>query len=99
MPKATKTRWEPEDPHLPRIRDYLTHCRELNRLCSQNGWIDNDTLQIEIESRDGAGTRVAVHFTEVIMEGGGCVADRRECFGKLIIAFDPDGAVRACTVV
>ena len=96
---TTTTKFDPENPLCHRIRDYLSQCRELNQLCSQNGWIDNDTLQIDVEGCDGVEARVAVDFTEVIMEGAGCVADRRECFGKLIITFDPAGAVHSCRVV
>lgn len=92
MPDVTKT-------VLPKIRDYLTRCREITQLCSQNGWIDNETLRIDIERCDDAEARVAVRFTEVIMEGGGCVADRRECYGKLIVAFGPDGRVQSCVIV
>ena len=99
MPDSTTTKLDPEDPLFHRIRDYLSQCRELNQLCSQSGWIDNDTLQFDVEWCDGAETRVAVHFTEVIMEGAGCVADRKERFGKLIITFDPAGAVHSCRLV
>ncbi len=80
------------------VLDCLSRCRELAGLCGQNGWIDNDTLQFEIEHCDGTEARVAVRFTEVIMEGAGCVADRRERFGKLILEFDRDGTIRRCRV-
>jgi hypothetical protein len=33
------------------VEAYLRSCRELNKLCSQNGWIDNDTLAVHIEQR------------------------------------------------
>ncbi len=81
-----------------RIRHYLVRCRELSALCEQNGWIENDSLQIEVEHSADAEARVAVHFTEEIMEGAGCVADRRERFGKLILAFAPDGEVASCRI-
>lgn len=81
-----------------RIRDYLARCRELADLCEQNGWIDNDSLQIEWEASADTEARVSVHFTEVIMEGAGCVADRRERFGKLVLAFTPDGEVASCKI-
>jgi hypothetical protein len=79
-----------------RIRDYLARSRELAGLCEQNGWIDNDSLQIEWETSADTEARVSVHFTEVIMEGAGCVADRRERFGRLILAFTPDGEIASC---
>jgi hypothetical protein len=82
-----------------RIRDYLARCRELAGLCEQNGWIDNDSLQIQVETSGDTEARVSVHFAEVIMEGAGCVADRRERFGKLVLAFTPDGEVASCRLV
>lgn len=81
-----------------RIRDYLVRCRELSALCEQNGWIENDSLQIEVKHSADAEARVAVHFTEVVMEGAGCVADRRERFGRLILAFTPDGEIASCKI-
>lgn len=104
MPESERPARMPEslvlpDPLYARIRDYLLRCRELSDLCTQNGWIDNATLQIDVESRDGGDVRVAVEFTEVIMEGGGCIADRRACFGKLSIQLDRDGNVASCRLI
>lgn len=58
------------------VQEYLRSCREFNKLCSQNGWIDNDTLAVHIEQRDARHVVAAVNFDEVIMEGAGCTADR-----------------------
>jgi hypothetical protein len=60
----------------------------LSGFCSQNGWIDNDTLRYEVRSRDDHRLRVNVYFTEVIMEGSGCVADRVERFGQVDLKVD-----------
>lgn len=76
------------------IQDYLRECRELSRLCSQNGWIDNDTLEVEIlESRPGGQVTAAVQFEEVIMEGAGCVAGRVPCYGQVRMQLDRAGNV------
>lgn len=68
-----------------RIRAVLNEARELTRLCTQNGWIDPDTLSYELIEEGPGGTVVAVQFEEIIMEGSGCVADRRGCYGRVRI--------------
>lgn len=84
------------------IRDYLLQSPNLGRLCPQNGWIDNDTLQFLIERVEPEGTEeacrdvtVAVSFVEVIMEGAGCVADRKERFGNLKLRLDAGGVIQS----
>ncbi len=77
------------------IRQYLISCRELNSFCSQNGWIENESLVFEVQAIEERSAVVAVRFTEVIMEGSGCVADRIACFGKLRLFFDEAGKVTA----
>ncbi len=81
------------------IRDYLLNCRELNRLCRQNGWIDNETLHFEIANSNTEEATVAVWFTEIIMEGAGRMADRLERFGKLRLQFDSKGAIRSASQI
>ncbi len=75
------------------IHDYLRSCRELSALCSQNGWIDNDTLQVQILGRRANQVTAAVQFDEVIMEGAGCIAGRIPCFGQVQMHLDGDGNV------
>ncbi len=77
------------------VRSYLHQCRELVELCSQNGWIDNDTLHYEILDADAAYITAAVSFEEVVMEGSGCVAARVPCFGRVRLNVDAKGAVRS----
>jgi hypothetical protein len=59
------------------VQEHLRSCRELNKLCSRNGWMDNDTLAVHIEQRDARHVVAAVNFDEVIMEGAGYMADRQ----------------------
>lgn len=77
------------------VQEYLRECRELTRLCTQNGWIDNDTLKVEILQAQGRGGEViaAVQFEEIIMEGAGCIAGRVPCYGQLRMRLDEDGNV------
>ncbi len=76
-----------------KLKDYLRECRELAGLCTQNGWIDNDTLRIEIVDHSTAEITLNVQFEEIIMEGAGCVADRIPCYGKLRLRLDNNGEV------
>lgn len=76
------------------ISGYLSHCRELNRLCTQNGWIDSDSIRWEVVDGDLVGPVIAVQFTEIVMEGAGCVAARVPCYGRMRITLDRDGNVQ-----
>jgi hypothetical protein len=75
------------------IEAYLKSSRELSKLCSQNGWIDNETLRYELMEQDNTHAIVNVTFDEVIMEGSGCVADRISCYGKMRLTLDNNGRV------
>lgn len=61
--------------------------------CTQNGWIDDDTLRYEARERDDEHLLINVYFTEVVMEGSGCVADRVDCFGQMALRLDDRGEV------
>ena len=62
---------------------------ELARLCSQNGWIDNESLRVEVVEHDGDRLIVALAFEEIVMEGAARVA----CFGRACVEIDEDGEV------
>ena len=64
----------------------LTVAPELASLCTQNGWIDNDTLSYEIIEEEADRWLLAVQFEEIIMEGSGCVAGRIPCYGRVRLA-------------
>ena len=78
-----------------KLRQYLLECRELNAFCTQNGWIDNDTLQVDIVERDGLNVIAAVTFEEILMEGAGCVAGRVPCHGRVHVRLSEEGDVEA----
>ena len=73
------------------IDEYLKVCPELATLCSQNGWIDNSSLRSEILSENAYEVLLAVYFDEVVMEGSGCVAAIRPCYGRVRVQTDNSG--------
>lgn len=78
-----------------RVAAFLARCRELSVFCSQNGWIDDQSIDFEVQRRNGDEALVAVKFTEVIMKGAGCEARRMPCFARLRLRFDERGGVVA----
>lgn len=73
------------------IAEYLKVCPELTTLCSQNGWIDNSSLRSEILSKSSHEILLAVYFDEVVMEGSGCVATIKPCYGRVRVQTDSSG--------
>jgi len=82
--------------HLKDIHRILCEDNGLVALCTQNGWIDNATIWFEVDELDEAGARASVHFEEVVTKGGGCVAKREPCWGRVRIDWRaPGNRVRA----
>jgi hypothetical protein len=77
----------------------LKRAPQLATLCTQNGWIDNDTLRFEVIERQGKEILLAVQFDEVIMEGSGCVADRKSCYGRVSVIQNNDSSYQQIKVV
>ncbi|WP_286292595.1 hypothetical protein [Methylomarinovum tepidoasis] len=77
------------------VAEFLRRWPGLRVFCTQDGWIDNDTLSFEIQQANEREVLVAVRFEEILMEGSGCVAGREPCFGKLRLKLDADGSVRS----
>lgn len=75
------------------IAEYLRSTPKLAQLCSQNGWIDNETLSYELMEQSDEHAIVNVTFDEVVMEGSGCVADRVSCYGKMRLTLGDSGQV------
>jgi len=78
---------------MQHIEQYLMSCRELTAFCSQNGWIDNDTLSYEILEENDHQIVAFVQFEEILMEGSGCISGRIPCQGKLCLTLDHYGQV------
>nr|VFK64279.1 MAG: hypothetical protein BECKUNK1418G_GA0071005_104412 [Candidatus Kentron sp. UNK] len=70
------------------IRQYLSECRELSGLCSQNGWIDNESIQIDILEKEEKSIIAAVMFEEIIVEAAGCIGGKVPCQGCVRIFLD-----------
>jgi len=78
---------------MQNIERYLMSCRELTAFCSQNGWIDNNSLCYEIIEQNDRCVIAFVQFEEILMEGSGCVAGRIPCQGRLCLTLDHYGQV------
>ncbi|MFQ5643797.1 MAG: hypothetical protein ACE5FQ_08870 [Thiogranum sp.] len=78
---------------LQHIEQYLMSCRELTAFCSQNGWIDKETLCYEILEENDHHIIAFVQFEEIIMEGSGRIAGRIPCQGRLCLTLDRYGQV------
>jgi hypothetical protein len=81
------------------LMQYLTVASELSQLCTQNGWIDNDTLHVDILERQPHALLAAVTFEEIVMEGAGCIAARQPCYGCVRAHLNDAGEVTTITVV
>jgi hypothetical protein len=75
------------------IRRFLLNCRELALFCSQNGWIDDDSIAYELMVEGRGEVRIAVGFDEIIMKGAGCEGRRLPRHGELRLEVGNDGCV------
>lgn len=87
------------DEKAMHLHEYLLSCRELAQLCTQNGWIDNDTLRYEVVHESPEAMVAEVRFEEVIMEGAGCIADRVACYGKVRARLNERGEVESLNIL
>jgi hypothetical protein len=78
---------------MQNIERYLLSCRELTAFCSQNGWIDNQSMSYEIIEQNDHHVIAFVQFEEILMEGSGCIAGRVPCQGRLRLTLDRYGQV------
>ena len=73
------------------VREWLRTSPELARLCTQNGWIDPDSIRAEVVEHGPDGTLVlAVCFEEIVVEAAGCVGTRVPCYGRVRIRLNGD---------
>jgi hypothetical protein len=75
------------------IRDALYRCRELTAFCSQDGWIDQDSIVFAVEGRTATEVIVSVSFEQVVTEAAGSTSTRVTCFGRLCLSVDEDDEV------
>lgn len=81
------------------IMDALRNCRELTLFCSQNGWIINESIHYEILEAQPGSLLIYVTFLESIMEGSGCQADQKPCYGQLRLKLTDEGEISGVEVV
>lgn len=84
---------QPEPRRALPIQDWLRTNTLINRFCTQNGWIEDDSVRYELSAEHDGWRRINVYFTEIVMEGSGCVADRIDCFGQVDLRLDEQGRV------
>lgn len=80
------------------IKHLLGSSRELSLLCSQNGWIDSDSIGYEVKGKSSDTLQLTVSFEEIIMEGSGCTAGRVPCFGQVLVGVESDSDLKILSV-
>ena len=75
------------------IEHYLKSCRELTRCCSQNGWIDTESLRYRILIESGNELVVRVEFDELLMDGTANCGRRLPCSGQVHLLLDRVGRI------
>ena len=78
---------------MQNIERYLMSCRKLNAFCTQNGWIDNQSLCYEIIEQNDQQVIAFVQFEEILMEDQAREARRIPCQGRLCLTLDRYGQV------
>lgn len=75
------------------VKEFFAKNNCLAQLCTQNGWPDTDTLQVNITETTPSELSCTVSFEEILMEGSGCVAGRIDCWGDFRISLDRRGEI------
>ncbi|MGB5340233.1 MAG: hypothetical protein WBO06_14205 [Gammaproteobacteria bacterium] len=75
------------------IEIYLKSCHELTRFCSQNGWIDTESLRYNVIWETVNEVCIDVVFDELLMEGGGDLAVKMSCRGQMRLLLDYRGSI------
>ena len=84
---------------MQNIERYLMSCRELRAFCSQNGWIDNKSLNYDIIEQNDHHVIAFVQFDEVLLEGSGDAQGRISCQGRLRLTLDRYGQVATAELI
>ncbi len=77
----------------PNIEHYFLNTNLLATLCDQNGWIDEDSLQITLLEQKGLNSIYEIRFEEILKEGSGCECGRNDCWGKIELTQSSAGEV------
>ena len=81
------------------ITKYFSSTRLLAELCDQNGWLDEDSLQITLLEKAGSEHIYEVRFQEILKEGSGCECGRNDCWGKIKLIQDEHGKVIEAQII
>ena len=75
------------------VRQFFESTPLLSQLCDQNGWPDEDSIEvIEIGVRDNQ-SFFEVRFEEILKEGSGCECGRNRCWGQISLQLSDEGEV------
>lgn len=78
---------------MQNIERYLLSCRELFACCSQDGWIDDNSLVCEIIEQNDHEVIAFVQFNEIVPECAGSLGGRVPRQGRLRLTLDRYGHV------
>lgn len=81
------------------IETYLKSCHELSRFCSQNGWIDNESLRYIVIWETVNEVCIDIVFDELLMEGAGNLAGKVSCRGQMRLLLDPTGKIARAEIL
>lgn len=79
------------------VERYLKSCRELVELTQYNGWIDNDTLKVQLVSEEPGRVVAEVQFEEIFISA--CCEERAERWGRVALSLNGEGEVTAMSVL
>lgn len=75
------------------LKFFFTHDDCLNRLHTQNGWSDPDSIRVDVVEKQPDRLVCPVSFEEVIMEGAGGIAGRISSRGRNRLLWGLPGSV------
>ena len=81
------------------VRQFFSRTPLLARLCDQNGWLDEDSLEIKPLGDDGSESHYEVRFEEILKEGSGCECGRNLRWGRVALRLSADGQVIDARIV
>jgi len=81
------------------IETYLKSSCELSRFCSQNGWIDNNSLRYIVIWETVNEVCVDIVFDELLMAGGSSIAEKVSCRGQMRLLLDSRGRIAQAEIL
>ena len=75
------------------VRQFFQTTPLLSRLCQQNGWLDEDTLEVRLLTSGENELLFEVRFEEILKQGSGCECGRNRCWGQVGLQLSDDGEI------